>query len=188
MYDGHGGWECALLVQEYLTSYVAYEVEAAVGPDELPLDHKLTPDEHHKRRDLVDKAIVRAFDRLDADLLNGSLILPGAENAALRDQMRSSFAGSCALLAFIDGRDLYVACTGDARAVLGRKQKWGYETVALSQDQTTRNPEEYRRLVQEHPGEEFSVIIRGRVLGGLMPTRAFGLVLCFRASCQKVAR
>ncbi|KAI9028676.1 phosphatase 2C-like domain-containing protein [Hyaloraphidium curvatum] len=175
MYDGHGGWEAATLVQEYLTAYVAYEVEAAVGAKELPLDAKLTPEQHKQRKELIDKAITTAYERLDADLLNGSLVLPGtSDKASLADQMRASFAGACALMAFIDGKDLYVALAGDARAVLGRRAKWGWETVQLSQDQTPRNPEEYRRLLLEHPGEEFSVVVRGRVLGGLMPSRAFG--------------
>lgn len=176
MYDGHGGWECVEIIKSYLTAYVAFEVEKAVGP-ELPLDANLTWAERHQRREKIDKAITIAFQRLDADILNGSLILPGLENAGLRDQMRSSFAGSCALLAFLDGKDLYVACTGDARAVLGRKTKSGYETLPLSQDQTPRNPEELRRMMQEHPGEEYTVVVNGRVLGGLMPTRAFGWVV-----------
>jgi pyruvate dehydrogenase phosphatase len=176
MYDGHGGWEAATIIQEYLSAYVAFEVENAVGK-ELPLDAKLEPAAHAERRKKIDAAITRAFLRLDGDLLNGSLVLPGTtDSMPLRDQMRSSFAGACGLFAFIDGLDLYVACAGDARAVLGRRTGGGYETVALSQDQTPRNADELRRLMLEHPGEEHSVVMNGRVLGGLMPSRAFGLV------------
>ena len=42
----------------------------------------------------------------------------------------------------------------------------------LSVDQTGRNIEEANRLKKEHPGEERDVLRRGRVLGGLEPTRA----------------
>ena len=41
-----------------------------------------------------------------------------------------------------------------------------------SVDQTAQNLHEVDRINEHHPGE--TVIIRGRILGGLMPTRAFG--------------
>ncbi|KAJ3308697.1 hypothetical protein HDU93_005666, partial [Gonapodya sp. JEL0774] len=90
------------------------------------------------------------------------------------------------MLAYVEGNDLYVACTGDSRAVLVRRVSDGagagggtlatarWLTTQLSEDQTARNPDELRRMLTEHPGEEYTVISRGRVLGSLMPTRAFG--------------
>lgn len=61
--------------------------------------------------------------------------------------------GSCALMAVLDTahRDLYVACTGDSRAVAGIWEesansgdgKWRVEV--LSEDQTGRNPNELKR-------------------------------------------
>ena len=69
---------------------------------------------------------------------------------------------------------LRVACTGDSRAVLGRKGSNGkWTATALSEDQTGRTPSEAERLRKEHPGEDY-VVRNGRVLGGLEPTRAFG--------------
>ena len=64
--------------------------------------------------------------------------------------------GSCALLALIDTahKDLYVACTGDCRAVAGVWEPdpdaagggvWRVDV--LSDDQTGRNPSELRRCV-----------------------------------------
>jgi pyruvate dehydrogenase phosphatase len=62
------------------------------------------------------------------------------------------FIGSCALLAIFDTahRDLYVACTGDSRAVAGLwepsengKGQWRIEV--LTEDQTGRNPSELAR-------------------------------------------
>jgi pyruvate dehydrogenase phosphatase len=62
--------------------------------------------------------------------------------------------GSCALLALIDTahRNLYVACTGDARAVAGiweeQSDGQGYWRVeVLSEDQTGLNPNEIQRQV-----------------------------------------
>ena len=66
-------------------------------------------------------------------------------------------------------RDLYVASTGDSRAVAGywdeRAGRW--EVEALSVDQTGRNLAEVRRIQREHPPDEAALVIqRGRVLGG----------------------
>ena len=90
-----------------------------------------------------------------------------------------AISGSCALMVYVDSarRDLYVASTGDSRAVAGywdeRAGRW--EVEALSVDQTGRNLAEVRRIQREHPPDEAAFVIqRGRVLGGLEPTRAFG--------------
>lgn len=87
-----------------------------------------------------------------------------------------ALSGSCALLSFYDSNSglLRVACTGDSRAVLGRRSASGKWTATpLSVDQTGSNPDEANRMRKLHPGEEH-VVRNGRVLGGLEPTRAFG--------------
>ncbi|OLY81756.1 Protein phosphatase 2C-like protein [Smittium mucronatum] len=86
-------------------------------------------------------------------------------------------SGSCGIAMIVDQNDLTltVANTGDSRAVLGSKLKTGnWKSIELSHDQTADNESELKRITSEHPGEENSVIMRGRVLGGLMPLRAFG--------------
>lgn len=101
---------------------------------------------------------------------------PTVSRANAFESMLPAISGSCALMLYVDSarRDLYVASTGDSRAVAGywneREGRW--EVEALSIDQTGRNPDEVRRLQREHPGE--TPVFRGRVLGGLEPTRAFG--------------
>jgi len=95
---------------------------------------------------------------------------------AAAEILAPALSGSCALLAFYDSSTklLRVACTGDSRAVLGRRSKNGNWTATpLSVDQTGSNEAEAQRMRNEHPGED-SVIKSGRVLGGLEPTRAFG--------------
>lgn len=90
--------------------------------------------------------------------------------------LQPALSGSCALLSFYDSRSklLRVACTGDSRAVLGRRSDSGkWTATALSVDQTGSNPDEAARMRKLHPGED-RVVHNGRVLGGLEPTRAFG--------------
>lgn len=67
-----------------------------------------------------------------------------------------------------------MACTGDSRAVLGRRGASGkWVATPLSVDQTGSNADEAARIRKQHPGEDYA-IRNGRVLGGLEPTRAFG--------------
>lgn len=52
---------------------------------------------------------------------------------------------------------------------------FGSQTQALSEDQTGKSLSEVQRIQSEHPAAESdTVITRGRVLGGLEPSRAFG--------------
>ncbi|KAJ3080579.1 hypothetical protein HK102_002959 [Quaeritorhiza haematococci] len=111
-----------------------------------------------------------------AALSSINLTEPITIESQIRSAFRPALAGSCAIVAYFEAPDdLYIACTGDSRAVLGRQLGDGsFEAVQLSEDQTIRNVHEYDRMIGEHPGEQDTVFIRGRVLGSLMPTRAFG--------------
>ena len=94
-------------------------------------------------------------------------------------------------------RNLYVACTGDSRAVAGIYEEGDdgqgvWKVEVLTEDQTGRNPNELKRFVclghlleaacsqihriqSEHPADEAATVVRnGRFLGGLEPSRAFG--------------
>lgn len=104
---------------------------------------------------------------------------PTVSQSTAYETILPALSGSCALMVYVDSarRDLYVASTGDSRAVAGywdeRAGRW--EVEALSVDQTGRNPQEVKRIQKEHPADEAPFVIqRGRVLGGLEPTRAFG--------------
>ncbi|KAJ7930020.1 phosphatase 2C-like domain-containing protein [Mycena leptocephala] len=147
----------------------------------------------------VARAIQTAFTSLDAELIatpvrvlaaalekdSSATELPDLSKHPLAlPAMLPAISGSCALLALLDTahRNLYVACTGDSRAVAGvwepddaaeGKGRWRVEV--LSEDQTGRNPAEAARMRSEHPASEAGDVIRnGRVLGGLEPSRAFG--------------
>ena len=62
--------------------------------------------------------------------------------------------GSCALMALFDTayKNLYIACTGDCRAVAGVWEesddgKGIWRVDVLTEDQTGRNPNELKRFV-----------------------------------------
>ncbi|KAI0920920.1 hypothetical protein AcW1_004943 [Taiwanofungus camphoratus] len=146
----------------------------------------------------VSRAIQAAFVNLDMELINAPLRVlaeylnkSGVEKGTIPDlsqhpmalaSMEPAITGSCAIMALLDTahQNLYIACTGDSRAVAGVYEEsedgqgtWRVEV--LSEDQTGRNPKELRRVQSEHPPDEADdVVIRGRILGGLEPSRAFG--------------
>jgi pyruvate dehydrogenase phosphatase len=144
----------------------------------------------------VSRAIQRAFYNLDSEIVNGPLRVLAANIGKLdkmdvpdlsqhpmgEASMLPALSGSCALMAFLDPsrEDLYVACTGDSRAVAGIWEENGdgtgkWRVEVLTEDQTGRNPNEIKRIRSEHPASEAEdVISRGRILGGLEPSRAFG--------------
>lgn len=118
------------------------------------------------------------FTLLDNEIVHGSVdkVLKSNSKRAAAELLGPALSGSCALLSFYDSssKTLRVACTGDSRAVLGRRGSSGkWSATALSEDQTGSNPNEAARLRKAHPGEN-RVVHNGRVLGGLEPTRAFG--------------
>ncbi|KIM49839.1 hypothetical protein M413DRAFT_438957 [Hebeloma cylindrosporum] len=89
------------------------------------------------------------------------------------------YSGACAVVGIFNSSDrsLRVAVTGDCRAVLGRRvvgrgNRYIYETHQLSVDQTPKNPSEVARLSALHPGES-ELFNKNRLLGWA-PTRAFG--------------
>jgi len=146
----------------------------------------------------VAHAIQSAFVNLDWEIINAPLriLAENIDKLALANQqvpdlsqhpmalatMQPAISGSCAIMALFDTahQNLYVACTGDSRAVAGVYEetedgKGSWRVEVLSEDQTGRNPSELKRMQSEHPADEANtVIMRGRVLGGLEPTRAFG--------------
>ena len=128
--------------------------------------------------EVIDAAIKRGFTRLDDEIVHAGVhkVFTNPSKLYAAETLAPALSGSCALLAFYESRSqmLRVACTGDSRAVLGRRSANGkWSATALSADQTGSSDAEANRIRSEHPGEP-NVIRNGRVLGGLEPTRAFG--------------
>ena len=168
--DDRRGWETVTSVHDYLVLYMAIELDKLLPDDEDSAVSGSAPE-------LVDQAIKDAFLRLDNEIMQmGADAALGARflGEALTE-LGAGYAGSCALYSIWDHRSklLRVACTGDSRAVLGRRNAAGeWEAIPLSTDQTGFNESEAARIRAEHPNEP-DVIKDGRLLG-LAVTRAFG--------------
>ncbi|KAK7981041.1 hypothetical protein PG989_013498 [Apiospora arundinis] len=170
VFDGHAGWTTSAKLRQTLITSVArelnttYKAATALGAPPSP--------------DAIDAAMKLGFTRLDHEIVHESVdkVLKSNSKRVAAELLGPALSGSCALLSFYDSatKTLRVACTGDSRAVLGRRSDSGKWTATpLSEDQTGNNPNEAARLRKAHPGEE-RVVHNGRVLGGLEPTRAFG--------------
>jgi pyruvate dehydrogenase phosphatase len=173
VYDGHSGWTTSAKLRQTLISFVARELnstyKAAIANAASPFPPPAA----------IDAALKSAFVKLDNEICLDSVnkLTKNPSKRLAAELLAPALSGSCAILSFYDSRSktLRVACTGDSRAVLGRRNptsgKWF--ATPLSEDQTGSNPNEEARMRAEHPGEEH-VIRAGRVLGQLEPTRAFG--------------
>lgn len=185
VFDGHSGWTTSAKLRQTLIAYVARELNTtyasaaksatSILPTSSPPSSSPFPDPSS-----VDAAIKRGFMALDSSIVDQSVsqVLAAKSKPMAAQLLAPALAGSCALLSFYDSasKTLRVACTGDSRAILGRRNpsdpaKW--RAVPLSVDQTGANEDEAARLRSEHPNEP-NVVRAGRVLGGLEPTRAFG--------------
>ena len=172
VFDGHGGWVTSAKLRQTLISFVARELnttyKSALADPALRFP---TPES-------IEKAIKAGFLRLDNEIVHESVkkVTKAQSKNVAAELLAPALSGSCALLSFYDSRSnlLRVACTGDSRAVLGRRGPNGKWTATpLSEDQTGGTPSEEERLRREHPGEPY-VVKNGRILGGLEPSRAFG--------------
>ena len=172
VFDGHSGWTTSAKLRQALISHVARELNTtykkALSDPALTVP---TPDS-------IDTAIKKGFVGLDHEIVYDSVnkVMKANSKRVAAELLAPALSGSCALLSFYDSRSklLRVACTGDSRAVLGRRGTSGkWTATALSEDQTGGTPSEMDRLRKEHPGEEY-VVSKGRILGGLEPSRAFG--------------
>ncbi|KAF2035530.1 protein serine/threonine phosphatase 2C [Setomelanomma holmii] len=172
VFDGHSGWVTSAKLRQTLISFVARELNTTYkSAVEDPSLRFPTPE-------AIDKAIKTGFIRLDNEIVHESVkkVRKAQSKVAAAELLAPALSGSCALLSFYDSRSklLRVACTGDSRAVLGRKGTNGKWTATpLSEDQTGGTTSEAERLRKEHPGEP-NVVRNGRILGGLEPSRAFG--------------
>jgi len=87
-----------------------------------------------------------------------------------------ALSGCTACVAHVSKGVLHVANLGDSRAVLGVKEPNGsWSAVSLTNDHNAQNPDELQRILGEHPPSERRTVVRhDRLLGLLLPFRAFG--------------
>ncbi|CAG2172396.1 unnamed protein product [Oppiella nova] len=126
-------------------------------------------------------ALENAFLRCDNDLSEEieHNLLSSSSNILLHYYLSLAVSGCCVSLVLIHQNTAYIASTGDCRAVLGlnnsSKTKTSVKTIDLSKEHNSDNISELKRVLSEHPKSEQNNIIRNeRLLGQLMPLRAFG--------------
>ncbi|KAF4625021.1 hypothetical protein G7Y89_g13148 [Cudoniella acicularis] len=172
VFDGHSGWTTSAKLRNVLINFVARELNSTYKAA------LADPAVSSPSSEAIEAAIKTGFNRLDHEIVHESVeqVLKANSKLVAAELLAPALSGSCALLSFYDSNTklLRVACTGDSRAVLGRRGENGkWVARPLSVDQTGGNPDEEARMRKLHPGED-NVIRNGRVLGGLEPTRAFG--------------
>ncbi|KAJ1924288.1 hypothetical protein IWQ60_005295 [Tieghemiomyces parasiticus] len=199
VFDGHSGFQCSRRLASELPKHIDRAlawahtgskdgvlfdapVVAAVASiletsEATRVDPALLSDDPGAEH-VIRAALTKGFITMDTELIEGSLQEAIKHPERMKEALLPAMAGSCGLVAALDTtrRQVSVACTGDSRAVLGSLDgSTGLWTATpLSADQTAHNVAELKRLYAEHPGEERTVISKGRILGSLMPTRAFG--------------
>ncbi|KAG7279228.1 hypothetical protein CRUP_013620 [Coryphaenoides rupestris] len=126
-----------------------------------------------------------AFKRLDTDIsleASSASFLRPAENCNTshvlphNPLLQVAFTGSTACVAHVGLEGIHVANAGDCRAVLGVQEEDGsWSALPLSRDHNAQNERELQRIRGRHPRSESStVVVEDRLLGVLMPLRAFG--------------
>ncbi len=120
----------------------------------------------------VAQGLRNAFMRLDNDISTEALPMGGA---LYMEALEVALSGACGCVTHIEDLDLHVANVGDARAVIGQTDEMGnWTALALTNDHSTNNEAECARVKREHPSEDRTVIKNNRLLGQLIPLRAFG--------------
>lgn len=123
----------------------------------------------------IKEALMYSFQRLDSDI-SLEIQAPLEDEMTKNLSLQVAFSGATACMAHIDGIHLHVANAGDCRAILGVQEDNGvWSCLPLTHDHNAQNQAELSRLKREHPeSEDKTIVMDNRLLGVLMPCRAFG--------------
>lgn len=152
--------------------------------------------ESHEKKRCIASALKSAFKQCDDDLsteIQSFLDKPGDPRSSNFYRM-AAISGCCAIVMVLHRGVGYVASAGDCRAVLGQHDKQcsrhkitnvssrdddkpmhTFNAIELNSEHNCDNIHEIRRLATAHPNSEQNTMIKhNRLLGHLMPFRAFG--------------
>ncbi|XP_068595539.1 pyruvate dehydrogenase [acetyl-transferring]-phosphatase 2, mitochondrial [Brachionichthys hirsutus] len=134
----------------------------------------LSNEEHANGMSPLD-ALHCAFTRMDSDISLEAQIL-FSNDLMKSTAIEVAFSGCTACVAHVGTDGIHVANAGDSRAVLGVQEEDGsWSALPLSRDHNSQNPAEVERIKAQHPpSERDTVVVDDRLLGVLMPLRAFG--------------
>uniref|UniRef100_A0A669EW36 Si:ch211-15p9.2 n=1 Tax=Oreochromis niloticus TaxID=8128 RepID=A0A669EW36_ORENI len=205
VFDGHAGLACAHAVSQRLFYYIAVaalplrtlaELERAVEEERAvtPLLewHKYPQDLSYPDGGVTSFHSLRNYwqERLETEEeeeVTRRVSLPG-EGLSVTSPLRVALSGCTACVVHISNSVLHVANLGDSRAVLGVQEADGsWSAINLTNDHNAQNPEELQRILGAHPAEQRTVVRHDRLLGLLLPFRAFGDVR-FKWSAEMLSR
>ena len=150
-----------------------------IGANELPFLKRYAEKLASSSFKSTAERIKDAFNQCDADL-SGEIqenLSKGTSNLLVHFYLSMAVSGSCATVIILQDKTLYVANTGDCRAVMGEAgpTRTNIKSTVLSHDHNSDNIDEIKRIYASHPQKEQKNLIRAnRLLGQLMPLRAFG--------------
>lgn len=163
------------------------EHDLGLGPNELKSLANYKEDLKDSPSDIASN-LKASFRRCDDDLsweIQTNLTNARSSKSMLHHYLSAAVSGCCALVVLIHQGVGYMASTGDCRAVLGKHNKFDtaaevtdqhdFSAVDLNEEHNCDNINEVRRLTASHPKSEQNTMIKhNRLLGHLMPFRAFG--------------
>ncbi|KAF4365095.1 hypothetical protein G4B88_018275 [Cannabis sativa] len=125
------------------------------------------------RQEVLD-SLQRALNQAESDFLY-------MVEQEMEDRPDLVSIGSCVLIVFLHGEDLYTLNLGDSRAVLATDCKdddlngsMKLKAIQLTESHTVDEEDERNRVLCEHPDDPMTVV-GGKVKGKLKVTRAFGV-------------
>ncbi|KAF8901564.1 phosphatase 2C-like domain-containing protein [Mucidula mucida] len=178
IFDGHLTSEVSEHASQNLPQAIAGRISADISQTDIPHIMKTAIEE-------FDKSLLLNFTKLFDDGEDFSdkkwdarseiYKVVGYQGDQTFTDARLAIVGSTALIAYIKSAKthVWVASLGDSDAVCGRLQGDKWVPIILSSSHNTNNPEEVRRIEQEHPGET-NFFKYDRLLGWLGVTRALG--------------
>ncbi|KAI3633414.1 hypothetical protein MIR68_008361 [Amoeboaphelidium protococcarum] len=162
VHDGHSGSACAESLRHNYHKYLHHYAMQKVN--------KATADAHIQDVSTVSALLKNASNTLDKELCKSAL---DTKYPLYEDLLASSLSGAVSATAIVNGQSLLTAHTGDVRVVMNKQSPDGKYQQLTEDHNPEGNLNEKKRLLKEHPNEPY-VIYHGRILGGLMPSRAFG--------------
>lgn len=110
-----------------------------------------------------------AANQLDKDLLDEAL-----EEDSDLCSVQAALSGCVSCWSYIHDNHLYVGNTGDSSAIIVQQINDEWRPLKMSTNHSGQNERELKRVLNDHPREERTVLRNNRLLGCLSPLRAFG--------------